>query len=175
MTVIYTGRNRMTNDSKPSLRIGAAMVRALVYVREHPGCSKYEVSRAVAPNGAIREGYRVVERAIAGGLISASREGSGYSLHVSKLPVARTAGSDATVNAAANDHEDVLAGFTGMIIGGMSADEAYAVIKADCIKPENAELFDYLKAIPEGRAALQWAGEQWAEYGYPPPWEDGAN
>lgn len=50
-------------------RIGPKMAWARDYVAAHPGCTKHEVSRAVGPHGSNAYGWRIVQRAMAAGLI----------------------------------------------------------------------------------------------------------
>lgn len=64
-----------------SRRIGAKMAAAAQYVERHPGCPKLAVAQAVGPNGSTQYGYRIVDRAIAAGLIQALRTGSRYELY----------------------------------------------------------------------------------------------
>lgn len=52
-------------------RIGHQMTAAANYVTDNPGCTKMAVAAAVGPNGSLRFGYEVVDRAIHAGLIQA--------------------------------------------------------------------------------------------------------
>lgn len=69
----------MADGRKP--RIGPVMCAAWAYVRANPGCSKYEVSRAVGPHGSNNYGNRAVWRAIAAGLIRYEFRGGRYHLY----------------------------------------------------------------------------------------------
>lgn len=50
------------------------------YVRQHPGCAILPVAREVGPSGSLKYGYRIVHRAIAAGLITATRTKHSYRL-----------------------------------------------------------------------------------------------
>jgi len=64
-------------------RIGPRMQAAQTYVATNPGCTKLAVAESVGPYGSRRYGYRIVDRAIAAGLIHAERHPDGrYSLRV---------------------------------------------------------------------------------------------
>lgn len=50
-------------------RIGPQMEAARDYVKHHPGCTQQEVAIAIGPHGSHQYGSRVVQRALAAGLI----------------------------------------------------------------------------------------------------------
>lgn len=72
----------MTAPAAKKIRIGAQMRAVMTYVSDKPGCSKGEAARAAGSRGQVRDGYAAVDRAIAAGLISATRNANGYALYV---------------------------------------------------------------------------------------------
>jgi hypothetical protein len=69
-------------------RIGPQMTRVVEYVKAHPACCKKRPAVLVAPYGseaACHFGYRVVNRCIAAGLITATRLNNGtYQLFITE-------------------------------------------------------------------------------------------
>jgi len=62
---------------------GVAMIRALLFIAEHPGCAKLPAARAAGSNGSIRYGYEAVNNCMRQGLIestSTGKSGQIYSL-----------------------------------------------------------------------------------------------
>lgn len=69
-----TGAHRRRN---PRARRGQKMHAAAQYVRDHPGCSKWEAARAVSTHGSNNAGYRIIDRAVKAGMIIAERQADG--------------------------------------------------------------------------------------------------
>lgn len=63
-----------------TLRIGPRMMAAYEYVKAHPGCTKYEASKAIGPHGSNFYGWRAVNRAIAANMIIAVKRGNKWVL-----------------------------------------------------------------------------------------------
>jgi len=63
-----------TSSREPRMR------QAYEYVQRNPGCTKYEVQRAVGPHGSLFYGWRTLNRAIAAGLILAVPHGTRFML-----------------------------------------------------------------------------------------------
>jgi len=62
-------------------------------------------------------------------------------------------------------------GFRGLLAAGYTADEAWAMIRETSALPEVHAIIAELGRSEEGRAALQWSREQWAEHGLVAPWD----
>jgi hypothetical protein len=65
-------------------RIGPGMLAAAAYVASSPGCCKLPVAKAVGPNGSLRFGYAIVDRAMRAGLIEhrGKPDAWKYALHI---------------------------------------------------------------------------------------------
>lgn len=68
-------------QSKMAPTIGPKMEQATDFVRENPGATWGQVARHVHPDNP-KHGYPIVARAVAAGLVRATREGNEYKLHV---------------------------------------------------------------------------------------------
>lgn len=73
------------------------------------------------------------------------------------------------MTAAAPDPDEL--GFTGLIAAGRTPEEAWAEIRAGLQDPEVRAIIADLGTTEEGRAALAWSREQWAEHGMIAPWD----
>ena len=63
-------------------------------------------------------------------------------------------------------------GYTGLLAVGHTPQEAWQIIRDGIIaRPEVWAVFEAMKD-PEGRAALDWARQRWAEHGLPAPFDD---
>lgn len=62
-------------------------------------------------------------------------------------------------------------GFARLLAAGVDPQEAYEHVRALCMDPAVQAVLAELQRTPEGRAALDSSREQWAAYGFPPPWE----
>ncbi|HTX65625.1 MAG TPA: hypothetical protein VMD31_07620 [Opitutaceae bacterium] len=63
------------------IRKGAKMAAAIEFVKENPRCTKMAAAAAVGPNGSLRFGYAVVDRALKAGFIGAVPVGRRYELY----------------------------------------------------------------------------------------------
>lgn len=70
---------------------------------------------------------------------------------------------------AVSDLEDL--GFRGLLMAGLTADQAWAEVHRTSQLPEVQAIIADLLGTPEGRDALEWSRLQWAQHGLPPPWE----
>ena len=66
------------------MKVGPKMRQAIQVVREFPGCTKLHVAELVGPNGSRQYGYRIVDRCIRRGIISAKKVGGKYALTVAE-------------------------------------------------------------------------------------------
>lgn len=69
----------MTTTTTP--RKGARMAQAIGYVRANPRCTKMAAAQHVGPNGSLRFGYAIVDRAINAGFLGAVYDGRKYELY----------------------------------------------------------------------------------------------
>jgi hypothetical protein len=63
------------------IRKGSKMAVVIDYVREHPRCTKMAAAEHAGPNGSLRFGYAIVDRAIRAGFIGADWAGTKYELY----------------------------------------------------------------------------------------------
>jgi hypothetical protein len=64
-----------------SIRKGTKMAVAIDFVRDNPRCTKMAAAEHVGPNGSLRFGYAIVDRAINAGFIGAVWDGRKYELY----------------------------------------------------------------------------------------------
>lgn len=67
--------------STTTIRKGARMAAAIEYVKANPRCTKMAAAAAAAPNGSLRSGYAIVDRAIRAGFIGAVEYSNHYALY----------------------------------------------------------------------------------------------
>lgn len=63
-------------------------------------------------------------------------------------------------------------GFAGMLAVGMDPQEAYDLIRQESNHPGVRAIIAELRESEQGRAALEYSRQRWAEYGLTPPWDD---
>lgn len=62
--------------------------------------------------------------------------------------------------------------YTGLVALRMMPSWAYAFIRNELTRPEHTEVIRDLAAYPDGQAALARLAREWADAGWPPPWQE---
>jgi hypothetical protein len=77
---MYVKGNVSLMTTTKIIRKGRQMAAAIAYVAEHPRCTKMAAASEIGPNGSLRFGYAIVDRAIRAGFIGAVWDGRKYEL-----------------------------------------------------------------------------------------------